>query len=701
MFQQNQSAQLPVPYNGIDPSTQNPNLPQGNDRVPQIQLTPWMNQNQQIGLFAIGLFRSVAQSAIGNSATHVAAYNLLSQNHFQNQLWPQWCQMVVELTEILIRGKNYQPDAAQKMAAQRVYEAFLGMTFNTYPQLQQVTDSKYWPGLQTALQIYQQVVNDINNFRQGGQQQPAFQHQTAYGTPGGNQLPPISFSQPQQTYNNNSYGGGINNFQTSGNGPAMAHPSSYHQPQVGGSDSIGNSFYDEPAPTQPLRPVEEISSDNTDYFGNPIQQEQKPMQSFTQQQQAPVIEETDLPAPRSVDEVVMDPTYYAPAGFKLDINRPFDVIYSPGGVETRPAQTVDWEVTVGDDMPWQQTADPSRFCLFYVRFPDGTVREKFVEWTQNMKYLDHELDAELRRKAYRPNGEVVASDTPISTIGGDAAPEADVALMVQDGHLKRSATPPVILATTFTGSTDLEVEMTVREELQNLLEVDFSKDIPMPAAEYRSTFLHPMNISKECFDKLSLIGDQEELSQVALMLRELVTQEILPVRYYRFINDRLTKAVNDVLTDGLTLNLDITDFCEDYLELEDYLTRKKGENMVKVLRGAYLNVLNKAMFLMETVESTDPDAKPVYHIADNYINFQLGWTLDELSTQNIRSGKAVLISASAHPTLLESLRGMISRSVNNEEFVAGTMRVITADGVYLEVIKGRLVAKATLLKMVK
>lgn len=701
MFQNNQPAQLPVPYNGIDPSTQNPNLPQGNDRVPQIQLSPWMNQNQQIGLFAIGLFRSIAQSAVGNSATHVAAYNLLTQNQFQNQLWPQWCQMVVELTEILIRGKNYQPEAAVKMAAQRMYEAFLGMTFTTYPQLQQVTDSKYWAGLQTATQIFQQVTNDIHNFRQGGQQQQ-FQQPVAYGTPGGNQLPPINFSQPQQSYNTGGYNSGINNFQTSGNGPAMAHPSAYSQPHVGGSDSIGNSYYDEPAQAQPLRPVEEISSDTTDYFGNPIQQEQKPMQSFNQQsQQAPVIEETDLPAPRSIDDVVMDPTYYTPQGFKLDINRPYDVIYSPGGVETRPAQLVDWEVTIGDDMPWQQTADPSRFCLFYVKFPDGTVREKFVEWTQNMRYLDHELDAELRRKAYRPNGEVVASDTPISTIGGDAAPEADVAVMVQDGHLKRSAVPPVILATTFTGSTDLEVEMTVREELQNLLEVDFSKDIPMPAAEYRSTFLHPMNISKECFDKLSLIGEQEELSQVALMLRELVTQEILPVRYYRFINDRLTKAVNDVLTDGLTLNLDITDFCEDYLELEDYLARKKGENMVKVLRGAYLNVLNKAMYLMETVESTDPDAKPVYHIADNYINFQLGWTLDELSTQNIRSGKAVLISASAHPTLLESLRGMISRSVNNEEFVAGTMRVITADGVYLEVIKGRLVAKATLLKMIK
>jgi hypothetical protein len=706
MFQNNQAPQLPVPYNGIDPSTQNPNLPQGNDRVPQIQLSPWMNQNQQIGLYAIGLFRSIAQSAVGNSATHVAAYNLLSQNQFQNQLYPQWCQMAVELTELLIRAKNYQPEAAVKMAAQRVYEALLGMVFQTYTQLQQVTDSKFWPGLQTAAQIYQQVVNDINGFRNGGmQQQPQQNFQQGNGSyNGGSQLPPINFQQQNNAYSQ-PQNNGINNFQTSGNGPAYSQPSAYSQPTAHGAEGVGNSFYDDPAPVKPLRPVEEISSDNTDYFGNPIRQEQQPMQTFNQPTSGnefhPTEDYTDLPAPMSVDDVVMDPTYYTPKGFKLDINRPYDAIYSPGGVVTRPAQQVDWELTVGDDMPWEQMVDPSRFCLFYVKFPDGAVKEKFVEWTATMNYLQHEQDAEMRRKAYRPNGEVVASDTPISTIGGDAATESDVFSMVQDGHLKRSAVPPVILATTFSGATDLEVEMTVREELQNLLEVAFTKDIPMPAAEYRSTFLHPINVSEECFNKLTMVSKQEELSQVALQLRELVLQDVLPVRYFRFINDRLTKAVNGVLADGMTLNMDITDFCEDYLELEDYLASKKGDAMVQVLRGSVHSVLNKAMHLMETVESTDADATPVYQIADNYINFQLGWTLDQLSTQNVRNGKAVLISASAHPTLLEALRGMITRAATNEEFVAGTMRLITSDGVYLEVIKGRLMQKATLLKMIK
>lgn len=693
MFHNTQSynaAQLPVPYDGIDPGTQNPNLPQGNDRVPQIQLTQWLHQNQQIWLYTIGLLRAVAQSTFNKSPTHCAAYNLLSQNHFNNQLWQQWCQTTADFVEFLIVAKQYQPQAATDKCAQMVYMSFLGMAYQTYPQLQQVTPHEFVPGLQQATTIYTQMMTDLRNYKNGTYNQRSF------NGGGSNQLPPINFQQQQPS----NYNQGLNNFQTSGYTPSFNQPAPYQgAANTSTSGSVGSSYYDEPAPAKPLVPVEEISSDNTDYFGAPIKQDYSSVQTYSQA--APVIEETDLPAPRTVDDVVMDPTYYTPSGFKLDINRPFDTIHSPGGVITRPAQLVNWEVSIGDDMPWQQIADPSRFCLFYVKFPDGIIKEKFVEWTPTMKYLDHEHDVEMRRKAYRPSGIVVSADTPISTIGGDALTEEDVVSMIQDGHLKRNAVPPVVLKTTFSGATDLEVEMTVREELQNLMEIKFDAEYPMPACEYRSTFLHPLNITEECFAELTLLSKQEDLSQVALGLRDLVTQGILPIRYYRFINDRFTRAVNDVLHDAMTLSTDITDFCDDYIDLEAHLTKKKGENMVKVLRGAATNIINKSLFLMETTDGFEEDASTVYQIADNYINIQLGWSLDDLTTPNIRTGKATLISASSHPTLLESLRGMIERSMKAEDFVAGTMRLITSEGCYLEVIKGRLVKNATLLKLVK
>lgn len=696
--QQFNTAQLPVPHDSIDQSTLNPNLPNGNDRIPQVQLSQWMNANQQIGLLAIGLFRSMAQSSINKSGTHCAGYNLLAQNHFNNQVWTQWAQTVIDFVEFLCLVKRYQPQEAVQKGAQRVFEAFLGMVYHSYPQLQQVTPNGMWGGLQTAMQIHQSIQADLQRYKTGQYNQPQ-----GYNVGGGAQLPPINHG----GYNVAPVNNGIASFQTSGYQPSNAPTGGYHVPATGGnSNSVDSAFYDDPVPTKPLMPVEEISSDNTDYFGNPIpSQEQPKMQSFNQapQQSFAQPEETNLPVPSNVNEVVVDPTYYAPQGVKFDLKRPYDTVYNPGGIVIRPAHQVpEWEVTIGDDMPWHQLVDPRRFCTFLVKFPDGVIKEIFVEWNPSMEYLRHEMDAEMRRKAYRPEGIVVASATPISTIGGDAAKESEVFSLVKDGHLKRQSCPPVVLENTFTGATNLEVEASVREELQNLLEIQFDKDVPMPAVEYRSTFLNPLPITEECYDQLTMLSKQEELGQVALGLRELVTQGILPTRYFHFINDRFTRAVNDVLADGLTLtSIDITDFCEDYVALEDYLTEKKGDTYVKKLRDAASAIINKAMLLMDGYNGDEEDATREFHVADNYINFQLGWTLDDLAPLNIRSGKAVLISASAHPVILEALKGMIGRANSNPEFVAGALRLITADGYYLEVVKGRLVEKATLLKLVK
>lgn len=688
----NQQARLQVPYNGVDQSTMSNQLPQGNERVPNVQLSQWMGANQQIGLLAIGTLRMHAQNSIQRSGTHCAAYNLLAQNGFNNQVWLEYSQSVVDLSEFLCVVKQYQPQEAVKMAGQRVYEALLGTVFATYGaelQNEQVTPSGYWAGLQTAMSIKQTIDNDIRQYKSGGFNRPTYNQQDT------GQLAPISYTQPQQqnAYHIPPNNAGMSNFQTSSYVPNGMNQATGGYQTSSNNNSVDSSFYSDPTPVKPLQPVEEINSDNGFYNVN-AQQETPKMQTFTQQEE---VEYTDLPMPRTVDEVVVDPAYYVPSNVKVNFKRPYDQIFNPGGVEIRPAYNSQWEVTMGDDMPWLQLADPSRFCVFHVKFPDGVVKEKFVEWNPSMEYQRHELDAEMQRKAHRPNGIVVANEIPISTVGGDAIAETDLLPLIKDGHLKRSAVPPVLLTKTYTGSTDMDIERQVVEDLTNLLEVNFSKDIPTPEAEYRSTYLHPITVSEEGFSQLILITKQEELGQVALAIKELVTQGIISMRLYNFINDRYTKAINGVLRDDLSMTVDITDFCEDYIELEEYLTTKRGEQLVSVLRGAAQSVNNQALCLMD---ETDEDTVN-YYIADNYLNHQMGWTLDELATPNIRQGKPVLISASAHPTLLEVLKGMISRANKAEEFIVGKMRLFTADGHCLEVIRGRLVAKAVLLKLVK
>lgn len=678
---------LPVPCNQIDQSCFSNNLPQGNDRVPQVQLSPWLNANQQVGLLTIGLLRGMAQSSANKSPVHCFVYNLLAQNGFQNQVYQQWCQTAIDFAEFLVVVKGYTPNDAVNKAAQCTLESALGIAFHTYASLQQVTPNNFWPGLQKAQQMYQSIANDIKNFRSGG-------YNNAMGT--GN-LPPINMSQHQNQYGSHQ----TTNYaaaQVTGQATIYSNqPTNQYNSTGPGSGEVMNSLYDVPAhePVKPLVPKEEISSD---YFGVPIQQEPAKMHSFPT---AKTFEETNLPIPSNVEDVVVDPTYYQPTGFKLDINRAYDLIHNPGGIEIRPAQLVEWEITVGDDAPWSQLMDPKSYCAFLVKFPNGIVKEKFVEWTNSMDYLRHELDAEMRRKAYRPNGIVVSSATPISTIGGDAIKMEDVQSLVQDGHLKRSEIPPVILPMVFQGSNDLEVEMQVREELSNVLEVNFNNDIPMPAAEYRSCFLHPLPLTDEAFTALGELIASKDMAQVAQGLRDLTLRGVLSIRVMRVLNDRLTKAVNDVLTDGMCLTLQIDDFCEDYLGLEDHLEQTRGKAMRSVMQGAAEAVINRALTIMATDEVVGDTDNVIYHVVDKFISHQVGWDLDDIASLNLRSGKATLISKLAHPVILKTLEGMISRGNANKETFSGVMRVITRDGYYLELIKGRLIQGATLLKLVK
>lgn len=675
---------LPVQWNQVDQSCFNNNLPQGNDRVPNVQLSPWLNANQQVGLLTIGLLRGMAQSAAGKSPVHAFVYNLLAQNGFQNQVYQQWSQTAIDFCEFLIVVRGYTPQDAVNKAAQCTLESALGIAFHTYPTLQQVTPNQFWAGLQKAQQMYQSITNDVRSLRSGS-------YMNNMG--GGGNLPQVNMGQ-QYSANVPNYGAS----QVSGQSTLSQYnqPTSHYNTNSPSSGEVMNSLYDIPGqePVKPLTPKEEISSD---YFGNPIHKEPTPMQSFPQ---ASIVEETNLPIPSDVSEVVVDPTYYQPTGFKLDINRAYDIIHNPGGVEIRPAQLVDWTLTVGDDSPWPQLMDPQSYCLFMVRFPDGTVKEKFVEWTNSMDYLRHELDAEMRRKAYRPNGIVVSSSTPISTIGGDAIQLDEVQSLIQDGHIKRDSVPPIILPMIFQGSNDLEVEMQVREELSNVMEVNFSKDIPMPATEYRSCFLHPLPIDEEAFNELGKLIAENNLAQLAQGLRDLTLRGVISIRVLRVLNDRLTKAVNAVMTDGMCLTIQIDDFCEDYLGLEDYLEQNRGVAMRRVLQGAATAVINRAMTITETDDGEDLNAV-MYHVVDNYINHQVGWDLDDIASLNLRSGKATLISTLAHPVILETLKGMIARGNANKDIFIGAMRVVTRDGYYLELIKGRLVENATLLKLVK
>lgn len=687
----NQQAQLPVSYQQVDQSTFNGNLPAGNDRVPQLQLSQNLMNNQQLVLQAVGLFRGLAQSSVGKGNLHIFAYNLLSSNWFQNQIFQQWCQHLVDFTEFLCICKNYSQTDAVPKAVQRMYEAFLGQCVASYPALMQMgaVPQHMFQGLQTAQGMYQQILQDIQAYKSGNyrpqqqQQMGMMMQQQNMGIQMAGNLPPINPSNMGQ-------------YATTGQAQFSQPAGMYQGTANNTTSSTTSSYYDDTPSQVPLMPKEEISTNI--YGGYSNNQEQQPMynqQPQTQMQQQQV-EDTDLPTPIDVSQVMVDPMYYQPTGFRVNIARPYDEVHNPGGVLIKPAHQVDWERTLGDEDPYSPLVDPEHYCRFYVRFPDGVVKEKFVEWNPQMEYLKHELNDDLRRREYRPNGVVYAAQTPVSTIGGNALVSEEVTSLVQDGGLEALAGRPVVLDDqVFMGATDLEVESEVRAAMRELLEIGDDEESlgkELPAHEYKSMNVHHMDVSDETFDLLGRLVNYTDLIGVATELKEMVAQGHLSIRYFRFLNDRLTKSINDFLTDSLSMSITIDDFAHDIGELLDYINTKKGSSVLQIVKACAAQIISRAVTMAE-VDNTRG-------VADQFTNFQVGWTLEQLATLNILNEKAVLVSEGTHPTVREVLKGMITRATANG-LANVRMRLITLDGVYLEVIRGRLTEKAVLLKRLK
>ncbi|AEH03563.1 hypothetical protein AVT69_gp138 [Pseudomonas phage PhiPA3] len=237
---------LPVPFHGVDQNTFNGNLPAMNDKVPPVQLSQLMMQNQQAVYQVIAKFRLNAQMAVNKGYLQMFCYNLLSQNGFQNPVYQQWAQTAVDFFEFLVVGKGYQPQQAIDMAAQRVMEAFIGMAFATYQQgLSQLVEPSRIPSLQTAVQIYHQITADIQRFKSGGGMAMNMGGAPMGGVSMGTQLPPIS------TVGGTPMGG-LSNFATS-SAPAFSsplHSMSNNTPAATNTNNTGSAFYDDPPPSE-------------------------------------------------------------------------------------------------------------------------------------------------------------------------------------------------------------------------------------------------------------------------------------------------------------------------------------------------------------------------------------------------------------------------------------------------------------------
>lgn len=698
--------------NQVDQSTFNPNLPNGNDLPIQVPQSQWLQNPQAVQLLgvALGTFRLRLQERAARSPLHTWAYNQISQNRFQNQIWQQWSAHAAGFLEFLMvaQAQNNPPQVAIPKVADTMFKCYLSNCVAAQPQLGQFIagDQAAMMDIQKYSQVFGAIMQDIQAYRSGRAMAPQQQ---------------VMVQQPQMGMMNN---GQMVSMQSPGYGqlPAVGVNPQYGQPQMIqrapmqlSSLAVGS----QPLSVQAItpQPLQGTGSTGMDYGIPAAEPTPAPVPVVQQQQQsvaplmpvesygeyvAPVttpvvhqpmlsVEELDRPVPMSAKEVILDPHYHTPAGFEVDMERPFDIIHSPGGIITRPAyQVPDWTVTRNDTFVYTQMVDPSRYIRFYTKWPDGMVQESIIEKTDMMNYLHHEIDADLRKAATHHKGEVRTTALKIHTEITDMKPIAEVKELQLADECQ-----PVKMSVDFQGTTDMENEVESRKVLRQ--ELGLSKEAKLPSHEYSSTRTHLIDIDQDGFDALLGSLDTNDLQQVAKDFALHNRQGLLSARVYNFINQRLTQETNSFMKDAMSLDVNIDDFMNDIGPLFDHLNTEltNGPKYVALLKEAASLILSRAVQLSRT---EDENEEVVYSINDTFVNLQTGWLLADLADEKLNT-EAQLVSGYTHQALIDAIKGMYGRASAGERILR-RFRVVTLDGAYLEIFKGVLVDKAFMFKRV-
>lgn len=694
MYGQQQQQGLPVPHNQVDQGTFNNNLPQGNDRVPQINMPKIFAGNSQAPLYAIGLFRKKIQEAHQRSPVHIVAYNVLSQNYFQNPFFQQWAQKAVDLTAIFI-GRGGNPQQLLEQAVTMLAEAYMGAIWTAYkPALVQLVPQNLAQTLEQAAMRFNEVENIIRgaiqqqNQQQNYSQQGYMQPQQGYQQQGYAQQQQFSHASFANQVNQN-----INHGTTVSAGYQTQHTAQYNAPTVNTSSS---GMYDTVQTTH--QPVQEISGGviHNNQSNTTIGQhyaEGNAMQSNTFTSQPDMHAEPEVEF-IDVGDVVIDPDHYnTNVGHAVD--RPYDLILLPNKMKVYPAfLNKDKSITHGDDNPYKVMFDPKVYCEFYVEYVDGVVKSKLQEWVPAMDYLQHELNDELKRRYRKPTDAIASvSSTPISKITDSVTRGVNevkiaAALMAKDDIDLKDGLPTLVLDDIINyGASDLDNEEDIKRHIRELAESDVFDDV-LPVHEYTTGKTYAMELSDSMADVLEVMATYLDYSLVAVCLKEKLRVGDISLRNFNFINTRLTDNVNEFLKDSLSSDLTIDDFCEDIDELLSYIKLKRSKRLYTVFSESVGRILYRSI-LLEDLESG-------YAIADRFVNLQTAWTLSDLIVGEFKKGDTRLLSSRVDKTLLDAIRAMIER--NNKRHQYARMRLITTDGFYLEIVKGFLIDGAVLLK---
>lgn len=554
----NNAQALPVPADSLmrQPQSINVNNP---PFVPQgIECTPELQQciPQLSGMLAYLISNSASQNHL-----RAFAFNLLSSNNFANAEFNALVATGMQIVMVCAYMQNQRNDlpGLLQYAAQKALEMYISVNVSRYPALQQYVDQNQ------ANQI-RQVLSEFEQFKNASGQ---LMRQMQFNN---NQFNQPSMGGFNSGFNNNNFGGGFNNQPSSFN-----RFSNFNQGGFNTRVGMSPSHFGSPSATEAS-----VFQSSMREAGNTVNEQA----SYQSSRFSSLRESLNQSTPQR-NEVMTDVANSSQIPVVAKEQTPIEPVMKP-----YKESGLTW--VRSDEQPYPPIVKYSTHEIVAYQNEKGEVRLA-IQNRKGGRVFDYEAHTTLSSLRVYPVSETKPSEVEIQSVQEDLNTRINEerALTVTNND---SSQMNDSLDYDLVKYDDISIEKSVegailtndvnREFLHQLRGTDYTALVKTESKVVES--LGPLDeVAKTETKFLSRI---KILSDLRDRLRE--NRRILTKRAWRVIESRLTKGINHVLKNQLSLTLQIDSFFEDYNDLKDAI-----QNVSPVLLQAFLNYQSEIIIL--------------------------------------------------------------------------------------------------------
>lgn len=369
----------------------------------------------------------------------------------------------------------------------------------------------------------------------------------------------------------------------------------------------------------------------------------------------------------------------------VNLDRMFDWILMQDGTQMRPAHLSTWKVSFDPQVPATPWYDPDTHILFHYKTPDGKVEQHALKREDSMKYLDHELDPNLRQKA-RDDAEAGNVAAPAWRLIEQIRPQLSSPLATTEPLGEGEEGIPVdrpSVPTDYLRCTSLSVafkriclRLKVHEPkvLKSAFEIYVDRAVLTSVANPDFEYLEKMARAESFKDLFDLLMEKPE--------SDLVEE----------VDRRISTAITTALEQNMGLRgWSISNFRDDISDLLSMLREDYGDTVVDVLQTFAIEIISRNLVYFD-VKELDKIRELVGLDADQ---IALVWRERCSMTRipataaalQIPDSNGTLVAESENPELFQTLDSVFDRtqdlphSFNNRYLV-------TTDGIVYSIVRG-------------